>query len=36
MRSNVGLSAAAGTVMFVLLMLITALQFRFVEKKVHY
>lgn len=36
MRSNVGLSAAAGTVMFVLLMIITALQFRFVEKKVHY
>jgi len=36
MRSNVGLSAAAGTVMFLLLMLITALQFRFVEKKVHY
>ena len=35
-RSNVGLSAAAGTVMFVLLMLITVLQFRFVEKKVHY
>ena len=35
-RSNVGLSAAAGTVMFVILMVITALQFRFVEKKVHY
>src|SRR5699024_1513300 len=35
-RANVGLSAAAGTVMFVLLMIITALQFRFVEKKVHY
>ncbi|GAA1488145.1 carbohydrate ABC transporter permease [Brachybacterium sacelli] len=36
MRSNVGYSAAAGTVMFVILMVITALQFRFVEKKVHY
>ncbi|MGP9680828.1 carbohydrate ABC transporter permease [Brachybacterium sp. AOP3-A1-3] len=36
LRSNVGLSAAAGTVMFVILMVITALQFRFVEKKVHY
>ena len=36
LRSNVGYSAAAGTVMFVVLMLITALQFRFVEKKVHY
>ena len=35
-RSNDGHSAAAGTVMFVLLMLITALQFRFVEKRVHY
>ncbi|MGP5611676.1 carbohydrate ABC transporter permease [Brachybacterium alimentarium] len=36
LRSNVGYSAAAGTVMFVVLMIITALQFRFVEKKVHY
>src|SRR5690625_5675423 len=36
LRSNVGYSAAAGTVMFVVLMLITALQFRFMEKKVHY
>src|SRR5699024_12448321 len=36
LRSNVGYSAAAGTVMFVVLMLITALQVRFVEKKVHY
>ena len=35
-RSNVGYSAAAGTIMFVVLMIITALQFRFVEKKVHY
>ncbi|MBZ2196579.1 carbohydrate ABC transporter permease [Occultella gossypii] len=35
-RSNVGYSAAAGTVMFVLLMAITILQFRFVERKVHY
>ncbi|MVA75037.1 ABC transporter permease subunit [Auraticoccus sp. F435] len=35
-RSNVGYSAAAGTVMFVILMVITVLQFRFVEKKVHY
>jgi sn-glycerol 3-phosphate transport system permease protein len=35
-RSNVGYSAAAGTVMFVILMVITALQFRFIEKKVHY
>jgi ABC-type sugar transport system permease subunit len=36
LRSNVGVSAAAGTVMFVLLMIITAFQFRFVERKVHY
>jgi sn-glycerol 3-phosphate transport system permease protein len=35
-RSNVGYSAAAGTVMFVVLMVITALQFKFIEKKVHY
>lgn len=35
-RSNVGYSAAAGTVMFVILMVITALQFKFIEKKVHY
>lgn len=35
-RSNVGYSAAAGTIMFVILMAITVLQFRFVEKKVHY
>lgn len=35
-RSNVGYSAAAGTIMFVVLMAITVLQFRFVEKKVHY
>lgn len=35
-RSNVGYSAAAGTIMFVILMVITVLQFRFVEKKVHY
>jgi len=35
-RSNVGYSAAAGTVMFVILMIITALQFKFIEKKVHY
>lgn len=35
-RSNVGYSAAAGTIMFVILMVITALQFKFVEKKVHY
>jgi sn-glycerol 3-phosphate transport system permease protein len=35
-RSNVGFSAAAGTTMFVILMAITALQFAFVEKKVHY
>lgn len=36
LRSNVGYSAAAGTIMFVVLMIITALQFRFVERKVHY
>lgn len=35
-RSNVGYSAAAGTIMFAILMVITMLQFRFVEKKVHY
>ncbi|MGO1412577.1 MAG: carbohydrate ABC transporter permease [Microbacterium sp.] len=35
-RSNVGYSAAGGTIMFVILMVITALQFRFVEKKVNY
>lgn len=35
-RSNVGYSAAAGTIMFIILMVITALQFRFIEKKVHY
>jgi len=35
-RSNVGYSAAAGTVMFVILMCITVLQFRFVERRVHY
>lgn len=35
-RSNVGYSAAAGTIMFVILMAITALQFKFIEKKVHY
>ncbi|SKC38227.1 carbohydrate ABC transporter membrane protein 1, CUT1 family (TC 3.A.1.1.-) [Krasilnikoviella flava] len=35
-RSNVGYSAAAGTVMFVILMVITMLQFRYVERKVHY
>lgn len=35
-RSNVGYSAAAGVVMFVILMAITALQFKFVERKVHY
>lgn len=35
-RSNVGYSAAAGTIMFVILMIITALQFKFIEKKVHY
>lgn len=35
-RLNVGYSAAAGTVMFLILMVITVLQFRFVEKKVHY
>ena len=36
LRSNVGYSAAAGTVMFAILMAITTLQFRFIEKKVHY
>jgi len=35
-RSNVGYSAAAGTIMFAILMAITALQFAFIEKKVHY
>lgn len=35
-RSNVGYSAAAGTLMFVVLMVITFVQFRFVEKKVNY
>ncbi|WP_307504546.1 carbohydrate ABC transporter permease [Clavibacter sp. B3I6] len=35
-RSNVGYSAAASSVMFVILMAITVLQFRFVEKRVHY
>ncbi|MGF3056703.1 carbohydrate ABC transporter permease [Microbacterium sp. YY-01] len=35
-RSNVGYSAAGGTVMFVILMIITSLQFAFIEKKVHY
>ena len=35
-RSNVGYSAAASTVMFIILMAITAFQFRFIEKKVHY
>lgn len=35
-RTNVGVSSAASMIMFVVLMGITALQFRFVERRVHY
>jgi ABC-type sugar transport system permease subunit len=35
-RSNVGVSSAASMIMFVVLMAITVLQFRFVERRVHY
>ncbi|QDP98525.1 sugar ABC transporter permease [Microlunatus elymi] len=35
-RTNVGVSSAASMIMFVILMAITALQFRFVERRVHY
>ncbi|HEY9292343.1 MAG TPA: sugar ABC transporter permease [Microlunatus sp.] len=35
-RTNVGVSSAASMIMFVVLMAITALQFRFVERRVHY
>ena len=35
-RTNVGVSSAASVIMFVVLMAITALQFRFVERRVHY
>lgn len=35
-RTNIGVSSAASMIMFVVLMAITALQFRFVERRVHY
>ncbi|MEV5895109.1 carbohydrate ABC transporter permease [Nonomuraea fuscirosea] len=35
-RGNVGVSSAASMIMFVVLMAITVLQFRFVERRVHY
>lgn len=35
-RFNVGFSAAGSVVMFIVLMLVTWMQFRFVEKRVHY
>lgn len=35
-RFNVGYSAAASVLMFVILMAVTAIQFRYVERKVHY
>ncbi|MCF6468284.1 sugar ABC transporter permease [Nonomuraea sp. MG754425] len=35
-RTNVGVSSAASMIMFVVLMAITVLQFRFVERRVHY
>lgn len=35
-RTNVGVSSAASMILFVVLMAITALQFRFVERRVHY
>jgi ABC-type sugar transport system permease subunit len=35
-RTNVGVSSAASMIMFVVLMGMTALQFRFVERRVHY
>ncbi|MEO3748217.1 sugar ABC transporter permease [Plantactinospora sp. B5E13] len=35
-RNNVGVSSAASMIMFVVLMAITVLQFRFVERRVHY
>ncbi|WP_406313258.1 sugar ABC transporter permease [Streptosporangium sp. NBC_01639] len=35
-RNNVGTSSAASMIMFVVLMAITVLQFRFVERRVHY
>lgn len=35
-RNNVGVSSAASMIMFVILMTITALQFKFIERRVHY
>ncbi|MFC9558110.1 carbohydrate ABC transporter permease [Agromyces sp. NPDC056965] len=35
-RFDVGFSAAASVIMFVILMAVTAVQFRFIERKVHY
>lgn len=35
-RTNIGVSSAASVLMFIVLVTITALQFRFVEGKVHY
>lgn len=35
-RTNVGVSSAASMILFAVLMAITALQFRFVERRVHY